>query len=528
MSDSAAFSAKNDAGQSGIEGIRAAILEISMRPSSGIMGMSAKDKYNAMAAEVLKWLHNRGKFYYVADRPEFAGGLYFDSVRKILQRIQSDFFLAWLSDCLLINRAERAFVVIQTALETESLTVRSDSVEPESFWASRRGAFYLSNGPGKMAKITRAGVQMVDNGADGVLFSAEFVLREWILCNPINPFERCKIFSEMQTTSPHGKLLFELWATCLPSNQSTKPPLVVTGPVGSGKTRCIKGIFELYGIPARIGNIAENGEADFWVSVDMGGLYCADNADIRTKWFVNTMELVATGGQVEKRKLYTDSAIVFLKPKAWVAISSANPEFAAMPGLADRLLVVRLDRRDGGTEDKKLSEEIAVVRDSGLSWICYSLHYALDDDDDVPRGLNKRHPDWADLAVRVGRAIGRGEDAENAVRAAEEDKSRFNLENDSVGQALLEACKYEVVSGTVGEIRETLVKYDSYIEKLSTRQIAKRFEKLFPHLQELLGAKKNRSHNNTLSYFFKCLNDGCGGYGGYESLFSEKSRKEEK
>ena len=123
-------------------------------------------------------------------------------------------------------------------------------------------------------------------------------------------------------------------------------------------------------------------------------------------------------------------------------------DFAAMPGLADRLLVVRLDRRDGGTEDKKLSEEIAVVRDSGLSWICYSLHYALDDDDDVPRGLNKRHPDWADLAVRVGRAIGRGEDAENAVRAAEEDKSRFNLENDSVGQALLEACKYEVVSGT--------------------------------------------------------------------------------
>jgi hypothetical protein len=505
----------------GVDGIRAAILEITMRPARGITGMSAAEKYTAISKAVLEWLHARGKFYYVADRPEFAGGLYFDAVRKILQRIQSDLFQAWLSDCLLINRSERAFVIIQSALETESLTSRSAGVEPEAYWAARPGACYMSSGPGKMVKVTAEGVAEVDNGTDEVLFCADAVMADWCVTEPVDPFEACSLFSSMSTTGGHGKLLFKLWAMSLPSNQRTKPPVVVTGPVGSGKTRCIKGIFELYGIPARIGNIAENGENDFWVSVDAGGLYCADNADVRTKWFVNTMELVSTGGQVEKRKLYSDSDMVFLKSKAWVAISSANPEFAAMPGLADRLLVVRLDRRTGDTADRVLSEEIAAARDAGLSFIAYALQDALADKAAAPKGLNKRHPDWADLAIRIGRAIGQGTEAERALAAAEADKALFNLENDNIGYSLLQLCRAGTVSGTLAEIKEKLGTVDSFVGEMSTKKISKRIEKLWPHLSELLAARKEVGHDNTNTYFFKHMGEDLGGCGGFETAFCQ-------
>jgi hypothetical protein len=45
------------------------------------------------------------------------------------------------------------------------------------------------------------------------------------------------------------------------------------------------------------------------------------------------------------------------------------------------MLIVRLNRRTGGTDEAKLSDEIATNRDGGLSWICRTLSVMLADDD---------------------------------------------------------------------------------------------------------------------------------------------------
>lgn len=57
--------------------------------------------------------------------------------------------------------------------------------------------------------------------------------------------------------------------------------------------------------------------------------------------------------------------------------------------------------------------------------------------DPTPTGLNRRHPDFAAFAVRLGRALGREAEAIAALQHAEADKSAFCLENDSIGAALL-------------------------------------------------------------------------------------------
>lgn len=62
------------------------------------------------------------------------------------------------------------------------------------------------------------------------------------------------------------------------------------------------------------------------------------------------------------------------------------------------------------------------------------------DAEPTPGGLNQRHPDFAALAVRIGRAIGREAESIHALKSAEQDKSFFCLENDTIATAFVISC----------------------------------------------------------------------------------------
>jgi hypothetical protein len=483
----------------GIGEIRARLWEINQIPR-----ISLSERNRMIADAVLQWLHGRGQFYHHLELRDFGNVMFFDNERKVLLSIQSDGFLAWLSDCLAINRADRVFAFVQAAVETEGLSERSAGILPSSFWASRGGVIYMSCGPGRVVRISAQRVETVDNGSDGILFPYGATLAPWSLVTPVDPFEACSLFRDMSTTAPHGRDLFRLWVISLPSDQRTKPPAVFSGVVGSGKTRVVAGIFELFGIPKKINKVDDKGEGDFWTVVNAGGLTCLDNADIKIDWLPDTLAAASTGGSKEKRKLYTDSVNVTLTARAWIAVTSSNPLFAADPGLADRLVLVRLDRRKGETAETTLSDEIAQHRDSGLSYIAHTLSRALADKEVVPGGLNSRHPDFANMAVRIGRAIGRGEEAIAALRAAEADKGMFNLENDNVGAALLELLRAGPFCGTAVELVTALATVNPAFEgKLSSRGLSRRLGNLWPHLESVFGAEQERnSHTKLTSYHF--------------------------
>ncbi len=308
-------------------------------------GLAAGERYQQMAEAVTAKLCTRGKFFFHAEHRDFATAMFFDGERKLLLPLAGDPFLSWLSGFIGINRTERAFQFILAAIQDEALTGKTTGLMPESFWAARPGALYLSNGDGHIVKITGGSVNQVDNGTDGILFPAGDTLAPWKLTDPANPFDHCALFKSMSTTATHGNILFQLWACALPSNQRTKPPLVISGPIGSGKTRLAVGIAELYGLTPRITAITKNGEDDFWTQQHAGGLVCFDNADTRTDWLPDALAAASTDGCREKRRLYTDAARMTQRARAWAIVTSANPTFAADAGLADRLLVIRLERR---------------------------------------------------------------------------------------------------------------------------------------------------------------------------------------
>jgi hypothetical protein len=209
-------------------------------------------------------------------------------------------------------------------------------------------------------------------------------------------------------------------------------------------------------------------------------------------------------------------------------LTSANPSFASDAGLADRLLVIRLNRRDGYTAEGRLSDEIARHRDAGLSFIAWTLAGALADTEPTPEGLNKRHPDFAAFAVRIGRALGREAETVQALQAAEADKSLLNLETDTIGAALLELVQGGGFTGSAAELLAELVQVDAGLEgRMSAKRLGKRLSKLWPHLQSTLGAVQERDgHTKATVYTFKPAP--VAEFAVFETGFSEKSPYEKK
>ena len=489
--------------------------------------LSQAEQRTRIAKAVVQALSRRGKFFFHAERRDFESAMFFDNERKRLERIRSDSFLAWVSDWLRVNRADVLFRYISSEIETAALTESlSMGIIPEAFWAARPGAIYLSNGDAAVAKITLGGVKLVDNGADGVLFSAGDTLKPWELGEPADPFETCSLFKKANCAAAHGSDLLRLWILSLPTNPPCKPPLCAAGDVGSGKTRLAKGIAELYGIPFTANNVDDFGDENFWVSVDGGGLFTLDNCDTRNKWLADSVAAAATDGCRDRRKLYTDVDRVKLRARAWICLTTANPTFAGDAGLGDRLLVVRMNRRTDETLDSLLSDEIKQHRNSGLSFIAQNLSAALADHKPVPTGLNKRHPDFAMLAVKIGRAIGREEQAVNALRVAEKDKSLFCLENDYIAAALLDfLTETESFTGTAKELRSKLAEFEpGFINekgKPSVKSIGTRLRTLWPHLENMLEvAEQERDRTRSITYAFKAPS---AEFAEFESRFQQKS-----
>jgi hypothetical protein len=464
---------------------------------------TVKDKAATMASVVTDYLLKRGNLYFHEKLKTFESSMFFDLKRHVLLKIRADEFQSWLADYTGINRADPKFKYIIAGIETASLSHKlTTGIIPARYWTTKSGKIYLSSGDGKQVRISPRKIDLLDNGADGVLFEAGYTLKPWKIVEPRNPFE-CSLFKNASFADPTGFMLLQLYAFSLPTNPRCKPPLVLTSPVGGGKTRTAVGICEIYGIPARISKVLKEGEADFWTGVNDGGIVILDNADTKTDWLADALATASTGGQHTKRKLYSDATIVSLDANAWPIVTSANPTFASDAGLADRTMLIRMKRREGETADNLLSDEINKNRDAGMSFICEIISKSLADTVPTPKALNKRHPDFAEFAVKIGRALGKEAESIQSLQAAEIDKSKFNLENDDLGGAILGyMADHEVLSGSTAEILQALKIHDPEFDAgyWTPKRAGRRLAKLEAHLSELFSFQKSKlSFNFTIT-----------------------------
>ena len=452
--------------------------------------MSVSDKRKMMAGSLIEALHNRGRFFFHSELRDHKTALFFDSSRKLLLRLSDPAFVSWLALFTGVNRSENDFRFLHAAVEDEALQGRTAGIVPETLWAARRGVIYLSNGDGSMARISAEDVRLVDNGTDDVLFEQGATLPPWRLIEGFDPFES-RLFRDANFAAPHGLDLVRLWTMSLPANHECKPPLVITGEIRSGKTLLVRGLFQLLGIPERIRQPIETdeGKRDFWIGANSGGLICLDNADSNIRWLADAIATASTAGGIERKKNYEDTARINLRAKAWIAITSANPAFGNDSGLADRLLVVRMNTRERTISESDLLSEITQRRDSGLSFIAAHLMRTLRDDKPVRTDINKRHPDFATVAVRIGRSIAREEEAIKALSAAEDDKPRFCLENDSLGMSLITLIDQKPFQGTAADFLDQLINHGGLTaDRWTPKGVGKKLSRLWPHITALYDA----------------------------------------
>jgi hypothetical protein len=463
--------------------------------------VSQSERQAQIASAVVDGILKLGRFFYPRGEKNYASTLFFENKTKTLFSVKSDWFATWLANLTAVNRANPTFKAVTTAVEDAALN--GAEFTPERYWAARPGAFYISNSESSIVKITAGNVETVDNGTDGVLFPNGSTLVPWNLCEGRDPFETCSLFRDVHATDTNWAMVVRIWIYSMPSCPASKPPLCLTGEIGSGKTRTAKGIAELWGLPFVARKADDNGENELWPALNAGGLVTLDNADTRCKWLPDALANAATDGAQQKRKLYTDADTVVLRANAWLAVTSSNPTFAGDAGLADRLLVVKLGRRAGETSDAALSVEIAENRNAGLSHIAWTLAHALANNAPIPTGLNARHPDFATLAVRIGRALGREDESIAALRAVEQEKASFCLENDNVGSAIVTAIERDgAFEGTAAGLLVRVKEIDPGLSGLSVKGLGKRLSNLWPHLEKRLECKRSKDRKSISTFTF--------------------------
>ena len=477
------------------------------------------------------WLLMRGSFFWHADYRDFATCMFLDRDESSckLMRVMSDEFFAFVGAAARLedvdpkkgDMAKILGLVKQIAVSKDY----SRGVTPSNSWDRRGNVIYISSGDTEMCRIDAAGAKMVQNGTDGVVFLRGKTLAPWKLSDGdgVDPFATAALFKGASFADTNGLMNVRLWVLNLFANHATKPPLLITGGAGSGKTRMAKGIKEILGmrqdgaLDLSVQQIedGDKGLDAFWATVNDGKLEVFDNFDTKVKWASDTLQTAATDGQTKRRTLYTTFGVSILRANASIILTSNNPIFSTEGngGLADRLITIPLLLNRSSSKDAELSREIARNRDSYITWFVRTLSKVLADDRPVDASVNRRHPDYGVFSVKVGRAIGEEQGVVDALGAAEADKALLPLRNDVVTKEILSVFLESgwKWSGTAGELSEKIIarQGDDCDEKTkqiySSRRVGKALNKYLRQFSILFNTAEPRISAGKSVYSFDGL-----------------------
>lgn len=421
----------------------------------------------------LCWLRSRGVFFADRDNPCYESSMYFNEGDGTLYTVRAAEFQSYLATTANISRSVRTFESLMTLIDDLAMDRgETDRVTPARQWEKKDGAIYISSGDSAMYKVTKDGVERVNNGTDGVLFLRGFTMAEWDLKQGagVDPFARALAFRTASWKDAASLMNIRLWYLNLFYSHKNKPILLIEGPAGSGKTtiaRLLKAILAMRdrGKPdSNVNTVAntDKGAEDYWVIIHNGRLEVFDNLDSKVRWANNELQIASTGGSHKGRQLYKTDDTYILYANAWQILTSNNPIFATEGGgLPDRIIQVHLGLGRKESFDTELAVDIERNRDEYLTWTARILSAALADDKPVDQTINKRHPDYGTFSVRCARAIGCEAEAIRAMSAAEIDKAVLPLMNESVAKeiygTLLRQSPVGVMKFTAGEMSECII-----------------------------------------------------------------------
>ena len=266
---------------------------------------------------------------------------------------------------------------------------------------------------GGVYRLRPDAVEHVDNGTDGVLFlqnprwsllqlttiGGSLNWRGWLL-------EGIQ-FTKGTMTDAEQRCLVALWVLTLffPQLFPTRAILALIGEKGSGKSSVLRRLGKLLFGPKFDVSMLTKKPDDFDAAITTDPLVVADNADKAPDWFPDKLAVLATGGTVKRRLLYTTNQLGDFPVKANLAITSRTPNFRR-EDVAERLLPLNVMRIESFAPESALLNDVEARRQQILAAILGDVQRALCELQkmhDKTYRTTFRMADFADFALRVAR-----------------------------------------------------------------------------------------------------------------------------
>lgn len=276
---------------------------------------------------------------------------------------------------------------------------------------------YLSTYNGRMWKIDGGTPTIVPNGEDDVFFIDDDggttiepdIGPHGMLLDKLTTLNYADSgIGGINAEQQRKALTVWLFMLAFPDLMPTKPLLIVEGTQGSGKSACVQ-LIQLAILGASKPMIlSKNKEDDFGVLLLRSPIAVFDNTDSFIEWVPDAICSYATLGYWVKRKLYSDDDELKLKPHAFIAVATKNPASFRREDVADRCIILRLERLSEFARFEKLQSDILAARSQLLGeyiWYVNQLVHRMRVYADEEHMETTRMADFASFARVIGEEL---------------------------------------------------------------------------------------------------------------------------
>lgn len=378
------------------------------------------------------WSH--GRFMRTRDKSYY----FFEATKRKLHTVCDEELVHYVMRLFRLNATEPEFKFVVAELEAEA-DHHGELVRVRRFshWVKETNMLYISQFDGNVARISDSGVDIVPNGADGVVFLDGQEDEAWTFAQPpatmtveasveeIMRYARSINFDGQRCPPEVAQRLLVLWMLSIffGAGIKARPICTFLGEKGSGKTMIFQLVLQLcFGQEAEVTSVRHDNQDDMQAAVMSSPIVVFDNVDNDAEFLNDELAKIATGMKITRRRLYSTLGPQSFRPDCFVGITAQIPHFTRSD-VIDRMLLFRVKRRgEAGFEFGNVPSITAADRArffSAIASISMKVLAAVRDGM-RPSKSPYRLADWSTMAFVLGLAMGWPADEMEAIISATE------------------------------------------------------------------------------------------------------------
>ena len=485
------------------------------------MGGRVEQRRKVAGEQLVEWLVTNGRLIRTAEGRRY----YLHRPARRLYALDSEAFSTFLYLATGVNPASPAFRYFLADCLAAALDGEQCNVVRVCHWDTEQEVLRVSRFDGTVYRLDGMTIATEANGDGPVVFDDSPV---WMPYSPEVGGDDGAL--DWALTLPHWSnhstelsQLYRAWwlATFFPELNPTKPVLVLKGEKGSGKTMALRVMLQLiFGPLVDVAGVPDKPDA-FAAMMSNVHLGVLDNMDSVSTDLRDKIAALATGKQDQVRELYTTNEMRTITYRAFLAVTSRTPDTLQRDDLADRLLLLPVDRlsADQRVRESLFLQQVAARRNAFWGELLTTLNRIVAEirSNGLPDRGGLRMEDWAAFGSAVAAAEDTTDIWETAVKLALSQQADFLLEDNVVAQGIeawIESPHFTQMwlptRALYGQCQEALFgtgRPDSNwprSAKSFARQLQQCRDELRGHLRQqgILMEWRTDSHSKTLVYWF--------------------------